>query len=285
MTKRTASIAIFLFGAAILPGCSFSVGEENFLRPVSAGRLDQGQIQHTPYASTVHTITAADGTKLYATYLKQPGATMTILYFGGNGFTIGKIGAVTAAHFAPLGVNLMLVDHRGYGQSGGTPQLQAMMTDGLSAFDHLALLPGENASRIVVHGHSLGSFVAGYVAAHRVTAGAVLESSVTTTEDWIKARKGMLPVRIKLSAQLQGQGNLRNVKAIEEPLLILVGAKDKVTPPRLSKSLFAASPLPAGIKSLHIVKNATHTDVIGQPATVPLYRKFLANRLVDLSKE
>jgi hypothetical protein len=27
-----------------------------------------------------------------------------------------------------------------------------------------------------------------------VTGGIVLESSVTTTEDWIKARKGMLPV-------------------------------------------------------------------------------------------
>lgn len=134
-------------------------------------------------------------------------------------------------------------------------------------------------SRIVVHGHSLGSFVAGHVGAQRSTAGVVLASSVTTTEDWIKSRKGMMPVSVSVSEQLRGQGNLRNVRAIDEPLLILVGAKDKVTPPRLSKALYAASPLRAGLKSLHIVHDATHTDVMRQPATLALYRQFLADRL------
>ena len=130
---------------------------------------------------------APDGVRLSAVLLRQPNARGTILYFGGNGFTIGQYGGYVAAVFAPLGVDVLIVDHRGYGRSEGMPTQANLEADGVVAFDYLSGTMGVAPSRIIVHGQSLGSFIAGHVAAERPAAGVVLESSATTAEDWVNA--------------------------------------------------------------------------------------------------
>ena len=173
----------FWLAAALLflGACAVTVGESSLIHPVKAGALDPAALTGNAarYTAEQHWIARPDGARLHAVLLRQPGAKATILYFGGNGFAIGKHGAWTASVFAPLGVDLMIVDHRGYGLSSGTPSISTGEADGLAAFDYLASLPPRP---IVVHGHSLGSFVAGHVAANRDAAAAVLESSATTTE-------------------------------------------------------------------------------------------------------
>jgi hypothetical protein len=217
--------------------------------------------------------------RLHAVLFRQPGARGTVLYFGGNGYTIGRFGAWTASLFAPLGVDLMIVDHRGYGRSEGQPTIEALETDGLAAFDYLAGLPGSSADRIIVHGQSLGSFIAGEVGAARPAAGVVLESSVTTTEDWVAAAAKGMPVKVKIDQKLQKRGNLRAVGAIEEPLLLLVGEKDKTTPPALSQALYTASPLAEDRKWLAVVPRAGHNDALQRPEAFSAYKAFLAKAL------
>lgn len=266
---------------ALLAACTAEVRESDLLRPLRGGALTaQAVAAAAPaYTLTEHRIPTPDGATLYAVHLRQPGARATILYFGGNGYTIGRYGAWTASVFAPLGVDLILVDHRGYGQSEGRPNVAALETDALAAFDHARRLAGP-AARIVVHGHSLGSFFAGHVAANRAAAGVVLESSATTTEDWVKAgtpAAARLFIRkVEIDANLRGRGNLAAVPLIEEPLLLLVGAKDGTTPPSLSQGLHAASPLPAGRKTLKVVAGAGHADVMTKAEAIAAYRAFLA---------
>lgn len=263
---------------ALLSACSVSIGEEQLLRSVSGGTLTQEALAAAApdYRLTRHMIPAADGVKLHAVHLQKPGARSTILYFGGNGYTIGRFGALTAAIFSPLNVNLMIVDHRGYGSSEGAPTAAKVQADGLAAFDHLARLPGVDPSRIVVHGQSLGSFIAGHVGASRNTAGVVLESSITTAEEWVKARAGNAPVRIRVANSLKGQGNLRNMTSLTEPLLLLVGSLDKVTPPILTERLYKASSLPGGRKSFVVVEGASHNDVLLKPSAIKAYQEFLS---------
>jgi len=266
--------------AALVTGCAFTVDEASLLHPTPGGSLPAGALVRAAPAYTMSEewIPAADGTRLSAVLLRQPGAQATILYFGGNGYTIERFGAWTASIFAPLGVDLMIVDHRGYGRSGGTPTQASLEADGPAAFDHLRHLAGVDPDRIVVHGQSLGSFIAGHVAAERPTAGVVLESSATTTEDWVAANlRGArrLIVRAEIDPALRGRGNLANMARIEEPLLILVGRNDGTTPPSLSEALYAASPLPAPRKTLTIVPRAGHNDVLLQPEAIAAYRAFL----------
>lgn len=264
----------------LLCACTAHIGEAQLLRPVAGGALSADALGRAApaYAMSEQWIAAADGTRLSAVLLRQPGARATILYFGGNGYTIGRFGAWTASIFAPLGVDLMIVDHRGYGRSGGVPTQANLEADGLAAFDHLSRVAGVNPSRIVVHGQSLGSFIAGHVAAERPTAGAVLESSATTTEQWVAANlRGAraLLVRAEIDPALRGRGNLANMARIEEPLLILVGRNDGTTSPSLSEALYAASPLPPGQKTLTIVSGAGHNDVLLKPEATAAYRAFL----------
>ena len=267
--------------AALVAGCTAEVREVDLIRPLSGGGLTAQAIAAAAPAYTLaeHRIPTSDGSSLYAVHLRQPGARATILYFGGNGYTIGRYGAWTAGLFAPLAVDLIIVDHRGYGQSEGRPSVAAMEADAVAAFDHARRLVGPDG-RIVVHGHSLGSFIAGHVAASRDAAGVVLESSATTTEDWVKAgtpgAAKLFIRKVEIDPSLRGRGNLAVVPRIEEPLLLLVGAKDGTTPPSLSQGLYAASPLSEGRKRLQVVASAGHADVMTKPEAIAAYRGFLA---------
>ena len=267
----------------VLSGCTAHIGEESLLMPIRGGALPPEPLRAAApaYSMTEQWITAPDGTRLSAVLLRQPGSRATILYFGGNGFTIGQFGAATAGLFAPLGVDLMIVDHRGYGRSQGRPTQANLEADGLAAFDHLTRNIGIAPERVIVHGQSLGSFIAGHVAANRPTGGAVLESSATTAEEWADAnRRGLmrLLVRVEIDETLRGRGNLTNMSRIEEPLLILVGQNDRTTPPPLSQALYAASPLPAARKRLAIVPGADHNNVMTRPQAIAAYRAFLSGR-------
>lgn len=270
-----AGLALSPLVAAPRPATAAQLTEERLLHPVPGGTITQEAVTAVApaYRVTQETVIAADGIRLHAVLLRQPGARGVVLYFGGNGFTIARFGAAAAAFFAPLGVDLMLVDHRGYGRSQGRPTVAALESDGLAAFDHLAALRGIDPARIIVHGQSLGSFTAGHVAAHRPTAGVVLESSVTSTEQWARMQLG---AGATIAEPLRGKGNLRYMPAIEEPVLVLVGAADRITPPALSQALFDASPLPAARKALSIVPGAGHNDVLAKPEALAAYRSFVA---------
>ena len=279
-------IAVVLPALLLLAGCTAHVGEAQLLRPVAGGALNAEALARAApaYSASDQWIVAPDGVRLSGVLLRQPGARATILYFGGNGYTIGRFGAWTASIFAPLGVDLMIVDHRGYGRSEGRPTQANLEADGVAAFDHLSRVAGVDPARIIVHGQSLGSFIAGHVAAERPAAGVVLESSATTTEEWVAANlRGAraLFVHAEIDPALRGRGNLANMTRIEEPVLLLVGAADRTTPPGLSEALYAASPLPSRRKTLGIVPRAGHNDVLLQPEAIAAYRAFLNAALAD----
>lgn len=267
--------------AAALGGCTAQIAEDTLLHPIRGGAIDAAALREAApaFVASDHWIPTRDGARLSAVLLRQPGARATLVYFGGNGFTIGQFGAETARIFAPLGVDLMIVDHRGYGRSEGTPTAENFEGDGLAAFDHLTGALGVPAERVVLHGQSLGSFIAGHVAANRPAGAVVLESSATTTEDWADANLGRVTrmfVRVEIAEALRGRGNLANMARIEEPLLILSGERDRTTPPRLARALYDASPLPPGRKSIVIVRGANHNDVMLRPDAISAYRTLLA---------
>lgn len=273
-----AFIVVMVLAIPILSACAIQLTERAIIRPVAGGTLGQEAVSlgAPAYTVTDHTIVASDGVRLHAVLLRQPQARGTVLYFGGNGYTMERFGAATASIFVPLGMDLMLVDHRGYGLSEGVPSIDLLETDGTAVFDYLAGLSGVDPAHIVVHGQSLGSFTAGYVAAHRDVAGVVLESSVTSTEEWVRAMMGSA---VEIAPALQGRGNLRHMGTINEPLLILVGEADRTTPAQLSRDLFAASTLPIDRKVLGIVPGAGHNDVLRQAEAIATYQTFLTTAL------
>lgn len=266
-----------LFGS----GCTRNLTEAQMFRLRPGDSLTAALVStHTPTMSlTPIEIVSLDGTHLRGGLLTQPGARETIIYFGGNIATVARTGLRTARRLAPLGSNVVLVDYRGYGASDAVPaSADALLDDGLRVFDHVRSIPGLETTRLVVHGHSMGSLVAAHVAASRPVAAVVLESAAPTTDAYVA---NQIPwyatpfVRVRVAPSLRAHASLRLMPAIGAPMLLLVGARDRDTPTRFSRSLYDASPLPAARKLLVEVPDADHSDVLEHPESLSAYRRFL----------
>jgi pimeloyl-ACP methyl ester carboxylesterase len=277
---RCATTAGLMLGSTAC--ATFEVNEKYFLHPTPDRPLTAESVARllpAGYRFEEHRIPSAEDGTLHAVLLRHPQATQTVLYFGGNMFRISQHGVQLARQLAPLGVNILLVDHRGYGGSTGTPTTALLARDAVTAYDYLRGLRGIAGDEVVVHGQSLGSFMAGSVADQRPVAGLVLESSATTVGEWARYSTPWFAkpfVRVRVDPALRQMGNLAVVQRLQRPLLVLVGARDNQAPPALSRRLFSEAAVPAGMKRLHVFPNAGHNNVPAQPDFHSVYREFLS---------
>jgi len=207
----------------------------------------------------------------------KPQSIATVLYLGGNGFVLSKNYDYVLAVYGEQPVDLVIFDHRGYGGSTGTASLDAIISDGLSTYDHVRAMASTSGKPLIVHGQSLGSFVAGDIASQRVLSALILESSATTAEEWVQGfvdnspwvRKGVV------ESTLKGKGNARVMATLNEPLLIVVGKNDTTTRPAMSESLFKQAGLPASSKELIVVAGAGHNDAAKSAAFNGAFSRLL----------
>src|SRR3954470_2720714 len=88
----------------------------------------------------------------------------TLIYFHGNGGSIGA-NAQHACRLRNIGLNVLIFDYRGYGQSSDmAPTEDTVFADAESAWDYLTRLDGRgrgvSANKVIIYGHSLGGAVA-----------------------------------------------------------------------------------------------------------------------------
>lgn len=264
MLKRLLLSALVL----LLAGCTVTYREAWLVSPAPAEppRLDELHAEFPGHAFSEGRI-ESEGASLYTLAMTRSDARATVLYLGPNRYRIGPMAQYSARVYAPLPVNLVLVDHRGYGASTGTPTVDALMADALRVHDQVAGDPAFSGLPLVVHGHSLGSFMAGHVARHRRLGGLVLEGSATTTEEWVDYQRSRLPWwqrvlvrRVAPEAPLAGRGNLPVVGGLDEPVLFVVGEGDLDTPPGFSHRLYDATPLPDACRTLLVVPERGHNN-------------------------
>ncbi len=59
--------------------------------------------------------------------------------------------------------------------------------------------------------------------------------------------------------------------------MIMVGQRDRDTPPTFSRELYEASPLPPERRRLVIIPDAGHSDIFSKTEAFDAYRSFLAS--------
>ena len=272
---------ILLLMTALLPGCAMQIGEGSIARPDRAGEArpagrigDGGQAAYQLAPLTL----AADDAQLNgvsATIANgDAGNALTVLYFGGNAFHLDEHGDSVLAAVEPCRADVVMIDYRGYGRSTGKPTIAALKADALREFD---LVNAQAPGRVIVHGQSLGSFIAAYVAQQRPEVrGLILESTTTNPRDWAN---NMMPwyawpfVRVELSEPLRGIDNVVAASGFAGPALVLEGERDDVTPPRLARRVYEA--LPSASKRMVMVAGAGHNDVLSSAAARPAYCEFV----------
>jgi pimeloyl-ACP methyl ester carboxylesterase len=221
-------------------------------------------------------IPVEEGVELAAWHITRPEARATVLAFGGNGSLMATSTELVRALLS-LPVNVLLADYRGYGESDGRPTVAALKADARKVLDHLTGPLGVPVEKVVLHGHSLGSFAALQLANELSVGAVVLEAPVSNLRE---LTRGMVPwlvrplVSFEIAPVLLAEDNVSRMASLDEPLLIVVGAEDQITPRSMAQSLLER--VPGSIDArLVVVPGASHDDLPEHAAFVEAYRELL----------
>jgi fermentation-respiration switch protein FrsA (DUF1100 family) len=253
-------IFLFVFMSLLISSCTkirlTETDAFDIKRTISAEYFNE-----TPYAIEKVTFQSGDNLQLNGWYITQKNSQGTVLYFGGNGFVM-----VTSFHIIKSiidqKVNLFVFDYRGYGENKGMPTVVGLKEDGFAAYRFLTQNKQIDPQHLIIHGHSMGSFIAAFVVSKTPSAGLVLECPIIDAKDWTGR---LLPwfvkpfVKFDIEPVLLENRNLEWLAMIESPRLIIAGEKDQITPPGMAEKLFEEAK--STNKHLVIIKDGGHNNL------------------------
>jgi uncharacterized protein len=190
----------------------------------------------------------------------------TILFLHGNGGEIADR-ADRFAYYQAQGFGVAFLSWRGYGGSTGSPSETGLLTDTKAAYDHLRGL-GIPPDRIVLLGESLGTGPAVITAAANPVGAVILEAPYSAAVDIARQAYPWAPVGLLMKDQYRSRDH---IAAINAPLLILHGERDRVIPPGFGKRLFDAARDPKTFLSLGPVGH----NALFSPATWEAEARFI----------
>jgi fermentation-respiration switch protein FrsA (DUF1100 family) len=153
------------------------------------------------------------------------------------------------------GISVMIFDYRGYGQSTGEPSEAGLYQDALASYDYLIQQRRIPPERLIIFGRSLGSSVAGEVAAHRSSAGLMVEGSFPSIQAMSDHHYFGLPAQWFMDVDFN---LIKKVRTLHVPLLVIHGEQDSIVPMALGRQVFEAAHEP---KRWYAVSGAEHNNV------------------------
>lgn len=186
----------------------------------------------------------------------------TILYFHGNGETVGTHEWI-APHYTARGINLFVSDYRGYGASTGTPTVSNMLSDAHAVFSSLQVRLKADGFResLFVMGRSLGSLPAIDVTLRHQEdiRGLIVESGAASNFRRLRDYLGLATSAAGLDEESPFLNRVK-VRHIRRPTLILHGEYDEIIPVEEGKELYRNSG--AQDKRIVIIPGAGHNDIM-----------------------
>ena len=232
-------ILIGVYVAILIVAIFFS--EQLIFQPPPPGYRDN---------TAVLKLTTSSGAKISATYLANPAAAFTVLFRHGNAEDIGY-DVPLFEQIRDAGFSVFAYDYEGYGTSEGRPTEQHAYDDDDEdvAYSYLVQAMHVQPSRIIAFGRSVGTGPATDLASRRHVAGLILQSP------FLSAFRVMTRVSV---FPFDRFNNLRKIKNVHCPVLIIHGTQDAVINVAHGKELFAVANDP---KQALWVEGANHNDV------------------------
>ena len=242
-------LALFVVGIASDGFAQPLAGIENAIlfHPTKKLEGTPGRI-HLKYEDVL--LCTADNVKLCAWWTPCENARATMIFSHGNGGNIShRLDKLQIFH--GLGLNILIYDYRGYGQSAGSPSEKGLYADAQAAYDYAVMVKHIPVNEIIVYGESLGGSVTAHLAANNDVTAMILDSTFASLKDMALARMPLL-------AGLTGShyDTLANVAKVKVPTLVLHSANDDVIPYEQGRKKFAASTAPKQF----VVLSGGHND-------------------------
>jgi len=234
-------------GYGAIVGLAFAFQDQLLFQPSSrllATPDDAGMSYETVHLDT------DDGETLHGWWIPAPdfsretspdaSGTKTLLFFHGNAGNIsGRLESVQQFH--QLGLNVLIVDYRGYGQSTGSPSEEGIYRDAEACWRYLTQTKALAPQEIVIFGRSMGGGPATWLAEREQPGAVILESVFTNVPDVGAHHYSFLPVRALATNQFDNESR---VGEIETPKLFIHSRGDRVVPFELGRQAYEAAAEP-----------------------------------------
>ena len=201
---------------------------------------------------------AQDGTELYGWYTSPKPGMPIIVFMHGNSYNIEKF-YHKLVPLAEAGYGTMLPEYRGFGGVKGKITQKGLDQDAEAAVRYLQQRGFKNQD-IVLYGMSLGSYTATHAAyvfsQEKPVRGLILEVPFDSMYEDVKDIVSFpLPLGIIMRDKYD---NVKKIKELNVPLLIMGGSEDTLVPVRRARALFEAANQP---KKMIVYEGAGHNDL------------------------
>jgi pimeloyl-ACP methyl ester carboxylesterase len=218
----------------------------------------------------------SDGVRIHGWFVPAPErAGPTLLLLHGNAGNISHRFEKLAI-LRDIGVDVLIIDYRGYGKSEGKPSERGLYRDAEAAYDYLTRQRGLDPDRVWLYGESLGSAVAVELAARRKVGGVILEAAFTSIGDVGQAMWPFLPMRWVLGQRFHSLGRIAKIQA---PILLLHSRDDEYFPLSHAERLARA----AGGRARLVTLQGGHNDafLVSEPTYRSALREVMAAGAAD----
>ncbi|MFP4034202.1 MAG: alpha/beta hydrolase [Desulfovermiculus sp.] len=184
-------------------------------------------------------IESAEGYSLHGWFVPGPkdNARATALFLHGNAGNIShRLEMLKIVH--QLGLNCLMLDYRGYGQSQGSPSEQGLYRDAEAAWNWLVEEKGQSSRDIICWGRSLGGPVAAYVARDKSPGALIIESTFTSMPELGQKLYPFLPVKAMSRMNFP---TLDYIRGLSCPVLIVHSPEDEIVPFVFGEKLYQAA--------------------------------------------
>jgi len=214
-------------------------------------------------------IATTDGVTLHGWFIAGRSSQVLLFFHGNAGNISHRLDSIR--QFQDLGLSVLIIDYRGYGQSEGRTTERGIYRDADAAWRYLIEGRGIAASDIVIFGRSLGGSAASWLAARHQPLALIVESSFTSVPDVAQELYPWLPVRW-LTTLSHATGDY--VRDVRSPILIIHSREDDIIPFHHGEDIFAAANEP---RTLLVLRGGHNDAFLADESTyIEGLRTFLA---------
>ena len=196
-------------------------------------------------------IETADGVRLHGWFIVGRSSRVLLFFHGNAGNISHRLDSIR--QFQDLGLSVLIIDYRGYGQSEGRTTERGIYRDADAAWRYLTEDRGTVASDIIIFGRSLGASVASKLAAQHQPLALVVESSFTSVPDIAQDLYPWLPVRWLSRLNHATRDYVEEVRC---PVLVVHSRDDEIVPFHHAETIFASANEPRTLLAIR----GTHND-------------------------